>query len=108
MVCLYVGCFIVLERIYGRELEAFIKAHINYIIKTEFFIELKTAHFNIMTIANIQADFRGAGSIPHNPQVVIPKLDINRGRQERSNPFFSVPTFGSLRYHITLKKLVIS
>lgn len=48
-----VGCFSVLKRMYDRELEAFIKAYINYNIKTEFFIAFKAAHVNIMTIGNI-------------------------------------------------------
>jgi len=33
-------------------------------------------HFNTMTMANIQAGFRGAGLVPFNPQAVISKLDI--------------------------------
>ena len=56
-----VGCFSVLKRAYGRELEAFIKAHINHITKTEFFIAFKAAHFNTITPENIKAGFRGAG-----------------------------------------------
>lgn len=71
-----VGCFSVLKRMYGRELETFIKAHINHITKTEFFIAFKAAHFNSMTSGNIQAGFRGAGLVPHNPQAVISKLDV--------------------------------
>jgi hypothetical protein len=71
-----VGCFSVLKRMYGRELEAFIKAHINHITKTELFIAFKAAHFNTMTIENIQAGFRGAGLIPHDPQAVISKRDV--------------------------------
>ena len=71
-----VGCFSVLKRLYGKELEAFIKAHINHITKVEFFIAFKAAHISTMTVENIQAGFRGAGLVPYDPQAVLSKLDI--------------------------------
>ena len=71
-----VGCFSVLKQMYGRELEAFIKAHINHITKTEFFIAFKAAHFNTMTAENVKAGFRGAGLVPYDPQAVLLQLDI--------------------------------
>ena len=52
---------------YGWELEAFIKAYINYITKTEFLLAFKAAYFNTMTAENIQASFRGASLVPYNP-----------------------------------------
>ena len=71
-----VGCFSVLKRAYGHQLEIFIKAHINHITKVEFFLAFKAAYTQSMTIANSQAGFRGAGLIPFNPQAVISKLDV--------------------------------
>jgi len=71
-----VGCFSVLKRAYGRELESFIRAHINHITKTEFFIAFKAAHFNTMTPDNIKSGFRGAGLVPYDPQAVLSKLDV--------------------------------
>ena len=71
-----IGCFSVLKRMYGRELEAFIKAHINHITKTEFFIAFKAAHLATMKAENIRAGFRGAGLVPDNPQAVLSKLDV--------------------------------
>ena len=71
-----VGCFSTLKRAYGRELEDFIKAHINHITKTEFFIAFRAAHNKAITAENIQAGFQGAGLVPHNPQAVIQKLDV--------------------------------
>ena len=59
-----------------KELEDFIKAYINYITKTEFFLAFKTAHFKTIIVTNIQANFRGVGLILYNPQAVISKLDI--------------------------------
>ena len=71
-----VGCFSVLKRMYGREIEGFIKAHIHYITKVEFLTAFKAAYPRSITVQNAQAGFRGAGLIPFNPQVVISKLDI--------------------------------
>lgn len=71
-----VGCFSVLKRSYGKELEAFIKAHINHITKPEFFIAFKAAHAATMTAENIKAGFRGAGLVPYDPQAVLSKLDV--------------------------------
>ena len=71
-----IGCFSVLKRSYGRELEAFIKAHINHITKTEFLLAFKAAHFNTMTAANVKAGFRGAGLVPYDPQAVLSKIDV--------------------------------
>ncbi len=71
-----VGCFNILKRSYGRNLKDFIKTYINHIIKTEFFIVFKAAHFNIMTSKNIKANFRGTGLMLYDPQIIISKLDI--------------------------------
>lgn len=71
-----VGCFSVLKRLYGKELEDFIRAHINHITKTEFLLAFKAAHFKTMMPENIKAGFRGAGLVPYNPQAVISKLDV--------------------------------
>ena len=72
-----VGCFSVLKRSYGLQIEHFIKAHINHITKVEFFIAFKAAYEQSISVQNGQAGFRGAGLIPYNPQVVISKLDVN-------------------------------
>ena len=71
-----VGCFSVLKRKYGRQIEDFIKAYINHITKVEFFIAFKAAYQQSITVQNAQAGFRGAGLIPFDPQAVISKLDI--------------------------------
>ena len=71
-----VGCFSVLKRSYGSELENFIRAHINHITKTEFLLAFKAAHFKTMTSENVKAGFRSAGLVPYDPQAVISKLDV--------------------------------
>lgn len=71
-----IGCFSVLKRAYGRQIEDFIKAHINHITKVEFFMAFKTAYLQSITVQNARAGFRGAGLIPFDPQAVISKLDV--------------------------------
>lgn len=71
-----VGCFSVLKRMYSRQIEIFIKAHINHVSKIEFFIAFHAAYKQSITAQNAQAGFRGAGLIPFDPQAVISKMDI--------------------------------
>ena len=53
-----------------------IKAYINHIIKTEFFIVFKAIYLNITRPENIQTGFRDTGLIPYDPQVILSKLDV--------------------------------
>lgn len=71
-----VGCFSVLKRMYGRQIETYVKAHINHITKVEFFIAFKAAYLETFTTQNAKAGFRGAGLVPFSPQAVISKLDV--------------------------------
>jgi len=59
------------ERLYGHQIEDFIKSHINHITKVEFFMAFKAAYEQSITIQNGEAGFRGAGLVPFNPQVVL-------------------------------------
>ncbi len=71
-----VGCFSVLKRMYGREIELYMKARINHITKVEFFIAFHAAFKPTFTPENARAGFRGSGLVPFDPEVVIAKLDI--------------------------------
>ena len=71
-----VGFFSPLKRAYSREIELFIKAHINHITKVEFFLAYHAAYRASMTKSNIEGGFRGAGLIPFSPEAVISKLDV--------------------------------
>jgi DDE superfamily endonuclease len=81
-----VRCFSVLKRVYSREIETFIKAHINHITKVEFFLAFKAAYSASMTPQNGQAGFRGAGLVPFNPQAVLLKLDVKLRTPTPSRP----------------------
>ena len=61
-----VRCFSVLKRRYSQEIEVFIKAHINYITKVEFFIAFQKAYVRTMTKENIKARFSRAGLFSYN------------------------------------------
>lgn len=71
-----VGCFAPLKRAYGRQIESFIKSHINHITKVEFFLAFQAAYKETFTEKNIRAGFRGAGLVPHNPDAILSKLDV--------------------------------
>lgn len=81
-----VGCFSVLKRAYGRQIEMFIKAHINHITKVEFFLSFTAAYKESMTAENCQARFRGARLVPFNPQAVLSKLDVKLRTPTPSRP----------------------
>lgn len=71
-----VGCLGPLKRAYGREIEGFMKAHVNHITKAEFLIAFQAAFAKGFTHENIKAGFYGAGLLPLDPDRVISKLDV--------------------------------
>ncbi|KAM6508252.1 hypothetical protein FALCPG4_18988 [Fusarium falciforme] len=73
---LNVGCFGLLKKAYGREIERLIRCSITHVSKTEFFMAFYAAFQATMTEANIKAGFRGAGLVPLDPESVVSKLDV--------------------------------
>lgn len=71
-----VGCFNVLKLRYGDQLNVFIKGHVNHITKVEFLQAFKQAFLATMTPENIRGSFRGAGTIPLDPDAIVTQLDI--------------------------------
>ena len=71
-----VGCFGMLKKAYGREIEHLIRCSITHVSKTEFFPAFHNAFQATMTERNIKSAFRGAGLIPFNPESVVSKLDV--------------------------------
>ncbi|EMT65575.1 hypothetical protein FOC4_g10001844 [Fusarium odoratissimum] len=71
-----VGCFAVLKKAYGREIEHLIRCSITHISKTEFFPAFYAAFKATFTESNIRGGFRGAGLSPFDPEKVISKLDV--------------------------------
>ena len=56
-----VGLYSFLKPAYGYQINFFIRASINYITKSEFFIAYLAAYNKIFTKKNIKTGFRGAG-----------------------------------------------
>ena len=65
-----------LKRAYGDEINTFVRASVNHITKSEFFIAFKAAHLRIFTEENARSGFKAAGILPWNPNIVIDKLDV--------------------------------
>ena len=80
-----------LKRAYGHQINLFIRASINHITKSEFFIAYLAAHNAIFTETNMKAGFREAGISPWNPDSVISKLDV---RIRTPTPSESRPSTG--------------
>ncbi|KAJ3469895.1 hypothetical protein MRS44_003960 [Fusarium solani] len=71
-----VGCFSVLKKAYGQEIERLIRCSITHVSKTEFFPAFYAAHEATMTERNIKGAFKGAGLVPLDPETVVSKLDV--------------------------------
>ncbi|OBS16264.1 hypothetical protein FPOA_27625 [Fusarium poae] len=71
-----VGCFGLLKKAYGREIEHLIRSSITHISKTEFFPAFYAAFQATMTEKNIKGGFKGAGLVPFDPESVVSKLDV--------------------------------
>jgi hypothetical protein len=71
-----VGCFAVLKKAYGQQIEHLIRCDVDHVSKTEFFDAFYAAHKAAITESNIKGGFRGAGLAPFDPEHVISKLDV--------------------------------
>ena len=71
-----VGCFGPLKQAYGRQIERYMRTHINHISKVEFLIAFRGAFTASITEKNIQAGFAATGLVPYEPDRVLSKLDV--------------------------------
>jgi hypothetical protein len=95
-----VGCFGPLKQAYGRQIEAYMRAHITHITKLEFLCGFREAFRTTITPTNIKAGFLGAGLAPYDPARVISKLDIQlRTPSPPANPPPTTPTWISATPH---------
>jgi hypothetical protein len=65
-----------LKRHYGDGISLLARSRIYYIDKETFLLAFKAAFKKTFTLENIRAGFRGARLAPHNPNVVLLKLDV--------------------------------
>ena len=71
-----VACFSPLKRKYGDIISGLARNRTHHISKEAFLPAFKIAFEQSFTKENIQAGFRGAGLVPHDPQAVLSKLDV--------------------------------
>jgi hypothetical protein len=69
-----VGCFAVLKRSYGRQIEGYMRNGVNHIDKPDFLRAFKTARTEALTLANINSSFAATGLVPYDPDKVLSKL----------------------------------
>ncbi|KAK8093181.1 uncharacterized protein PG998_014582 [Apiospora kogelbergensis] len=81
------------KRAYGREIEGFMKSHVNHITKAEFLVAFQAAFSKVFTPDKVKAGFRGAGIVPLDPDRVISKLDVKLSTPSptRSLPAATIP-----------------
>src|SRR5450432_3876369 len=70
-----VGCFAVLKRLYGRQIEGLIRNRVNHIDKQDFLEVYYAARTETMNQANIQSSFAATGVLPYDPERVLSKLN---------------------------------
>ena len=71
-----VACFSPLKRKYGDAVSGLARNRTHYISKETFLPAFKAAFKQSITKENIQAGFRGAGLVLHNPQAMLLKLNV--------------------------------
>ena len=70
-----VGCFSVLKRLYGRQIETLMRNGVNHIDKQDFLKAYYTARTETMNQSNIQSSFAAIGVVPYDPERVLSKLN---------------------------------
>lgn len=69
-------CFSVLKRAYGDGINDLARYSTKHVRKEGFLPAFKTAFDKAFSKDNIRASFRAAGLVPHNPEIVLSKLDV--------------------------------
>jgi hypothetical protein len=70
-----VSCFAVLKRVYGRQIEEYVRNGLNYIDKADFLSAYVVARNESMTTNTVRSGFSATGLIPFNPERVLLKLN---------------------------------
>jgi hypothetical protein len=65
-----------LKRHYSDRISLLARSRIHYINKETFLLAFKVAFKKTFTLENIRAGFRGAGLAPHDPEVMLLKLNV--------------------------------
>jgi len=73
---LNIACFLLLKRVYNNRISALVCNYITYITKKDFLLAFKAAYNKVFIKNNIYINFKGAGLIPLNLDIIILKLNI--------------------------------
>ena len=71
-----VGCFAPLKRSYGRIVDRWMRAGVDFVDKLEFLSNYPEARSDAFTSETIQNSFRAAGLLPYHPTEVLDKVNI--------------------------------
>ncbi len=71
-----VGCFAPLKQAYKKELRGLADSHIHHIDKKAFLAAFKPVFNKAFSKKNILSSFRATGLVPHNPDVVLSRLEV--------------------------------
>ena len=71
-----VGCFSILKRSYGHQVEQIVRNGIDYIDKPDFLTSYHQARLETFTEGNIHGSFRATGLVPYDPLRVLEQLQI--------------------------------
>jgi len=66
-----VGCFAVLKRLYGQEVQSLIRNGVSYIDKPDFLEAYYIARKATMSLPNIASSFAATGVVPYDPDRVL-------------------------------------
>jgi hypothetical protein len=72
-----VSCFAVLKRMYGRQIEGFIRTGLNHIDKPDFLTAYVSARQESMTQDTIRSGFAATGLVPFDPERVLSRLNTH-------------------------------
>src|SRR5450432_239398 len=70
-----VGCFAVLKRLYGQQIEGLMRNGVNHIDKHDFLEAYYNPRLETMNQSNIQSSFAATGIQPYDPERVLSKLN---------------------------------
>jgi hypothetical protein len=65
-----------LKRYYGDGISLLARSRIYYIDKETFLLAFKVAFKKTFILENVRVGFRGAGLAPHDPEVMLSKLNV--------------------------------
>jgi hypothetical protein len=70
-----VSCFVVLKRLYGRQIEGLMRNGVNHIDKQDFLEAYYNVHKETMNQANISSSFAATRVLLYDPERVLAKLN---------------------------------